>query len=281
MKICIKCKKELPANHFTVNDHQPDGLSAKCKDCNKGRGKPSDHFTPDPKTGCWIWNGASKNNGYGNSHFKGKNQPAHRAVYMELVGDPGVFDLHHRCGNRACVNPAHLEPVKRKNHIAKTFRPRAYRISEQIDRYSIELIKHIYGAPNEKYIEALEADLREDLGEIGIAILKPVLGTVLANNVISHCEWQIREGKQLTLEEVGLRAGEIRRINDLRVKAKNHLAELFGETVEHRAYFLPIFDSSSFTMDLRMVAENGRKMLMEYGTTDAKGSQLPKANGHE
>lgn len=274
MKTCIKCKKDLPASEFTVNDHREDGLSAKCKTCNKGRGKPSDHFTEDTATGCWIWNGAAKNNGYGNSYFKGKNQPAHRAVYMELVGDPGAFDLHHRCGNRACVNPAHLEPVKRKNHIAKTFRPRAYRISEQIDRYSIELIKNLYGVPNQKYIEALELDLTEDLGEIGMAVLRPILRGVIANSVISHCEWQVREGKHLSMEEVGLRAAEIRRINDLRIKAKNHLAELFGENQEHRAYFLPMFDSSSFTMDLRTVAESARRMLSEYGPTDTKGSAV-------
>lgn len=206
--------------------------------------------------------------------MNGRHLPAHRAVYIQLRGDPGDKDLHHRCRNKACVNPDHLEPVSRKDHISKTFRPRAYRISEQIDRYSIELIKNIYGAQNQQYIDALELDLTEDLGVTGMAVLKPILTAVLANNVISHCEWQVREGKQLSLEEVGLRAMEIRRINGMRVKAKNHLAKLFGENEEHRAYFLPIFDSSNFTMDLRTVAENARKMLSEYGTADAKGSSV-------
>lgn len=82
----------------------------------------SGHNTPRPSvwrwrlapSGCWEWDGYVGPNGYGKATRRGAPGMAyaHRAVYEALVGPiPEGLHLDHLCGNRRCVNPAHLEPV--------------------------------------------------------------------------------------------------------------------------------------------------------------------------
>jgi HNH endonuclease len=65
---------------------------------------------------CWLWR-AHLNGGYG--YFRAGGQPirAHVFAYRLLVGSiPKGRDLHHLCEVPACVNPAHLEPLTRREH---------------------------------------------------------------------------------------------------------------------------------------------------------------------
>src|SRR5262245_25666104 len=66
---------------------------------------------------CWIWHGALSH-GYGVIGRGGRgngNVQAHRAAYEMFVGTI-PDDLHHACETKACVNPAHLEPVTPRAH---------------------------------------------------------------------------------------------------------------------------------------------------------------------
>jgi hypothetical protein len=67
--------------------------------------------------GCWIWQRKVTWRGYGIVGHEGREIAAHRWVWLRERGelDPAL-DLHHRCGNRICVNPDHLEPIGRFEH---------------------------------------------------------------------------------------------------------------------------------------------------------------------
>lgn len=70
------------------------------------------------ENGCCIWSGTISSEGYGRLTWKRREHYAHRFLYHYLVGPiPAGHDLHHECGNRACANPAHLTPLKRRAHI--------------------------------------------------------------------------------------------------------------------------------------------------------------------
>lgn len=75
-------------------------------------------------TPCWIWKGA-KTDGYGTINIGNHTtRRAHRWFYEQAIGKIGPgLDLHHKCEVRACVNPEHLEPLTRAEHMRRD--PRA------------------------------------------------------------------------------------------------------------------------------------------------------------
>jgi hypothetical protein len=81
-----------------------------------------DRFTrfvsPEPNSGCWIWEGCLGESGYGYfSPEKGKNTRAHRFSYEHEKGKiPDNLILDHICRMRCCVNPDHLEPVSHQEN---------------------------------------------------------------------------------------------------------------------------------------------------------------------
>lgn len=76
-------------------------------------------YVVDP-SGCWLWTAYRDPNGYGSFTVKGIHIPAHRVSYELYVGPiPKGLHMDHLCRNPPCVNPSHLEPVTRRENIAR------------------------------------------------------------------------------------------------------------------------------------------------------------------
>lgn len=79
----------------------------------------------DP-SGCWLWRGVTTHDGYGRIYVarvdgKQVQRMAHRVAYEAFIGPiPPSLTLDHLCRVRACVNPAHLEPVTQRENLNRS-----------------------------------------------------------------------------------------------------------------------------------------------------------------
>ena len=102
MRRCPSCDRDIRANTYTfhVQSHDPARIQRRFwSKVNR------------TNTGCWDWVGALSH-GYGHFGIEGIIYRAHRVTYEWMVGPiPDGLTIDHLCKNKACVNPAHLEPV--------------------------------------------------------------------------------------------------------------------------------------------------------------------------
>lgn len=79
----------------------------------------------DATTNCINWLGC-KQRGYGRFGQDGQMHQAHRFAFEALIGPvPKGMVLDHLCRNRACMNPAHLEPVTMRENTLRGEGPSA------------------------------------------------------------------------------------------------------------------------------------------------------------
>lgn len=68
--------------------------------------------------GCWEWLLSVVNKGYGACWFQNKRWYVHRLAYYLSNGvlPSSQEDVHHKCHNKICCNPEHLELLSKKKH---------------------------------------------------------------------------------------------------------------------------------------------------------------------
>lgn len=68
---------------------------------------------------CLVWTHNLTQAGYGSFSLLKRNWLAHRIAHEMWIGEiPEGHDVHHKCENRACIEPTHLESLSRKDHLA-------------------------------------------------------------------------------------------------------------------------------------------------------------------
>ena len=67
------------------------------------------YTSPEPNSGCWLWDGAADPKGYGRIRINKRTRLTHRISYAEHRGP--IADevcVLHKCNVPACINPDHL-----------------------------------------------------------------------------------------------------------------------------------------------------------------------------
>lgn len=62
------------------------------------------YVEPEPNTGCWLWTGGRKADGYAKFWDGTRRTTGHRFA----LNYTGPLQVNHKCGVRCCVNPDHL-----------------------------------------------------------------------------------------------------------------------------------------------------------------------------
>ena len=72
---------------------------------------------------CWLWTASRNQYGYGVFRFNRERIRSHRLSYLHHHGEiPEGLVVRHKCRNKHCVNPDHLEVGTQKENIADKVR---------------------------------------------------------------------------------------------------------------------------------------------------------------
>ncbi len=123
--------------------------------------------------GCWYWQGAINDRGYGVFRLGSRTVMAHRHMFELENGRPPAGMVLHSCGKKTCVNPRHLyEGTKPKPHDADAS------LLEQIDRAVLPPASPLRGASgvNNPRAQLTEEQVREICAHLDRGVSPRIIG---------------------------------------------------------------------------------------------------------
>lgn len=134
-----------------------------------------DRVDCDSDDQCWEWQGNKGSTGYGLVYNKFGRIRAHRIAYELEVGSIDVDkEIHHKCENKLCVNPYHLQQLTRKEHATfghnyhPTYCPYGHEYTEENTKFEHDgrrkckqCVSKILKAYRETHIEEIKADQKQ------------------------------------------------------------------------------------------------------------------------
>lgn len=89
--------------------------------------------------GCWLWTGYTWRDGYGFIRVRNKFRRVYRVMWEEFYGVELSSEVvvRHKCHNKLCINPNHLE------------------LGSQIDNVADECIRGMHGKLNSEAVKVI------------------------------------------------------------------------------------------------------------------------------
>ena len=129
---------------------------------------------------CWLWTASKDAKGYARFSTggrKGKSHSAHRTAYELWVGQiPDNLVVRHKCKNKDCVNPEHLETGTQVDNEADKVRDGTTNRGERCGTAKLT---------NEQV-----ADIRRRVGQKGVELAKEFgVSKATISQILSATTW--------------------------------------------------------------------------------------------